>query len=88
MVGEVAQCFQLQELPQVIFDAMFLCEAERFEVLHGRTLHIMESVLTELRWSIFESWVWLNRDRIFQAQFREKTEHEEEGSDAERAASS
>ncbi|KAJ8424397.1 hypothetical protein Cgig2_006319 [Carnegiea gigantea] len=54
---EAAQCFQLPELPQVIFYAMFLSEAERLGVLHGQTLHKMVSALTELRWSTFESQV-------------------------------
>ncbi|KAJ8421146.1 LOW QUALITY PROTEIN: hypothetical protein Cgig2_027444 [Carnegiea gigantea] len=48
----------------------FLNEAERLGVLHGQTLRVMESALTELRWSTFESWVWLNGDRIFEAQQR------------------
>ena len=46
---EAAQCFQLPELPQVMFYAMLLSEAERLGVLHGRTLRITESALTELR---------------------------------------
>ncbi|KAJ8428675.1 hypothetical protein Cgig2_006349 [Carnegiea gigantea] len=42
----------------------------------------MESALTELRWSTFESWVWLNRDRIFETPFRVKAEPKEESSKA------
>jgi len=57
---------------------MLLNEAERLGVLYGRTLRIMESAITKLRWSTFESWVWLNGDRIFVARFREKVEREEE----------
>jgi len=66
---EAAGHFELPELPQVIFYVMILNEVERLGVLHGRTLRIMESALTELRWSTFESWVWLNGDRIFEARF-------------------
>ena len=55
---KAAQCFQLSELPQVIFYAILLREAKRLGALHGRTLYIMESALTELRWSTFETWVW------------------------------
>ncbi|KAJ8444801.1 LOW QUALITY PROTEIN: hypothetical protein Cgig2_014990 [Carnegiea gigantea] len=53
---EFAQRFELPELPQVIFYAMLLKEAERSGVLHGRTLRIMESALIELHWSTFEEW--------------------------------
>ncbi|KAJ8424804.1 hypothetical protein Cgig2_025388 [Carnegiea gigantea] len=67
---------------------MLLNEVERLGVLYVRTLHIMELALTELRWGTFESWVWLNEDRIFKARFREKDECEEENSDAKRDASS
>lgn len=55
---EAAQWFHFPELPQVIFYAMLLSKDERSGVLHGRALHIMESALTELRWSTFEAWVW------------------------------
>ena len=74
MVEEAAGCFGLLELPHVIFYAMLLNEAERLGVLHGRTLRAMESALTELRWSTFDSWVWLNGDRIIEARFRVKAE--------------
>ncbi|KAJ8440417.1 hypothetical protein Cgig2_017650 [Carnegiea gigantea] len=84
---EAAQRFELSELPQVIFYAILLNEAERLGVLHGRTLRIMESALTELRWNTFEAWVWQNGDRIFKARFWEKAGHEEESSDAEEATS-
>ncbi|KAJ8420400.1 hypothetical protein Cgig2_028072 [Carnegiea gigantea] len=66
---------------------MLLNEVKRLGVLYGRTLCVMESALTKLRWSTFESWVWLNRDRIFEARFRDKAEHEEESSDVERVIS-
>ncbi|KAJ8446987.1 hypothetical protein Cgig2_006615 [Carnegiea gigantea] len=62
-------------------------EAERLGVLHGRTLHRMGSALTKLRWSTFESWVWLNGDRILEARFREEAEQEDKCSDVEGAAS-
>jgi len=64
---EAAQRFELPELPQVIFYVMLLNEAERLGVLHGWTLCIMESALTELRWNTFEAWVWQNKDRILEA---------------------
>ena len=35
MAEEGAQCFELPELPQVIFHAMLLSKAERLGVLHG-----------------------------------------------------
>ncbi|KAJ8424732.1 hypothetical protein Cgig2_010032 [Carnegiea gigantea] len=49
--------FTLPELAHVIFYAMILNEAMRLGVLHRRTLREMESALTKLRWSTFESWV-------------------------------
>ncbi|KAJ8429798.1 hypothetical protein Cgig2_015630 [Carnegiea gigantea] len=67
---------------------MLFNESERLGVLYGRTLRIMESALTELCWSSFESWVWLNGDRIFEARFPKKAEREEESSDAKKTASS
>jgi len=48
MAEEAAGCFELPELPQVIFYAMLLNEAVKLGVLHGRTLWEMESALTEL----------------------------------------
>ncbi|KAJ8444874.1 hypothetical protein Cgig2_029805 [Carnegiea gigantea] len=83
---EAARRFGLPKLPQVNFYAMLLNKAERLGVLYGRTLRVMDSALTELRWNTFESWVWLNRDRIFKAWFQAKAEQKEEGSEAERAA--
>ncbi|KAJ8441786.1 hypothetical protein Cgig2_009032 [Carnegiea gigantea] len=88
VADDAARHFELPELPQVIFYAMLLNEAERLGVLYGRTLHIMESALTELRWSTFELWAWINGDRIFEARFREKAKCEKESSDAKRVASS
>jgi len=79
---EAAGHFELPELPQVIFYAMLLNVAERLGVLHGHTLWVMESALIELRWSTFESCVWLNRHRIFKAQFWAKVEPKEESSRA------
>ncbi|KAJ8436181.1 hypothetical protein Cgig2_010425 [Carnegiea gigantea] len=79
--------FELSELPQVIFYAMLLSEAERLGVLHRWTLHIIVSALTELRWSTFEAYVWPNGDQILEAQFWEEAEQEDDSSDAEGAAS-
>ncbi|KAJ8427748.1 hypothetical protein Cgig2_008552 [Carnegiea gigantea] len=58
MAEEAAEDYELPELPQVIFYMMLLNEAERLGVLHGRALRTLESALTELRWSTFESWRW------------------------------
>ncbi|KAJ8435870.1 hypothetical protein Cgig2_028578 [Carnegiea gigantea] len=69
------RCFELPELPQVIFYAILLSEAERLGVLHWWTLHVTESVLTQLHWSTFESWVYLKGDWILKARFREEAEH-------------
>ena len=55
---------------------MLLNEAERLGVLHGRALRTLELALTELRWSTFESWVWLYSDRIFETRFRTKAKPE------------
>ena len=46
---EAAEDYELPELPQVIFYAMLLNEAERLGVLQGRLLQTLESALTELR---------------------------------------
>ena len=83
---EIARRFELPELPQVIFYMCFLTKRRGWGSC--RIVRIMESTLTELRWSTFELWVWLNRDQIFEARFREKAKHEEESSDVERVASS
>ncbi|KAJ8436372.1 hypothetical protein Cgig2_032193 [Carnegiea gigantea] len=72
---EAAGHFELPELPQVIFWAMVLNEAERLGVLRGRTFRMMELALTKLRWNIFESWV-------FKTWFWEKAEPKEESSRA------
>ncbi|KAJ8433863.1 hypothetical protein Cgig2_032074 [Carnegiea gigantea] len=87
MAEGAAWCFELPKLSQVIFYAILLSKANRLGVLQGQTLHIMESALTELRWSTFEAWVWLNGDRILEARFREEAEQEDESSDAEEVAS-
>ncbi|KAJ8422363.1 LOW QUALITY PROTEIN: hypothetical protein Cgig2_013549 [Carnegiea gigantea] len=72
---EADQCFQY-----------YPSKAERLGVLHKRTLRIMESALTELRWSTFEAWVWQNGDRILEARIWEEAEQEEESWDAKGAA--
>ncbi|KAJ8426259.1 hypothetical protein Cgig2_030553 [Carnegiea gigantea] len=82
MVEEAARCFELPKLPQVIFYAILFNEAERLGVLYGRTLCVIESALIELRWSTFESLVWLNGDRIFEARFQAKAKPKEESSEA------
>ncbi|KAJ8438013.1 LOW QUALITY PROTEIN: hypothetical protein Cgig2_029994 [Carnegiea gigantea] len=74
---EAAEDYELVELSQVIFYVILLNEVERLGVLHGRALRTLESALTELRWSTFESWVWLYGDRIFEAWFRTKAKLEE-----------
>jgi len=84
---EAAQCFELPELPQVIFYAMLLNDVERLGILHGQTLRIIKSALTKLRWSTFEVWVWHNGDRILEVRFREEVEQKEESSYAKGAAS-
>ncbi|KAJ8441484.1 hypothetical protein Cgig2_011161 [Carnegiea gigantea] len=71
MAEEATRRFKLPELPQLIFYAMLLNEAERLGVFHGQMLRIMESALTELCWSIFES------DRIIEARFWIKAEQKE-----------
>ncbi|KAJ8429187.1 hypothetical protein Cgig2_028760 [Carnegiea gigantea] len=83
MAEEAAQRFKLPELSQVIFYAMLLNEAERLGVLYEQMPLVMELALTELRWSTFESCVWLNRDRIFEARFQAKAEQKEESLRAE-----
>ncbi|KAJ8436467.1 hypothetical protein Cgig2_000452 [Carnegiea gigantea] len=77
---EATQCFELPELPQVIFYAMLLNEAERLGVVHGRMLCIMESALTELRLSTFKAW-------ILEARFCEEAEQKKESSNTKGAAS-
>ena len=59
---EAVEDYVLPELPRAIFYVMLLNEAKRLGVLHGRALRALESALTELRWSTFESWVWLYSD--------------------------
>ncbi|KAJ8428793.1 hypothetical protein Cgig2_009978 [Carnegiea gigantea] len=74
---EAAEDYELPELPQVIFYAMLLKKAERLGVLHGQALRTLESALTELHWSTFESLVWLYGDWIFEARFPTKMTPEE-----------
>jgi len=54
---EAVEYYELPELPQVIFYAMLLNEAERLGVVQGRALRFLESALVELHWSTFESWI-------------------------------
>ena len=49
MAKQAAKYYRLPELPQVIFYAMLLNEAERLGVLQGHALRSLESALTELR---------------------------------------
>ncbi|KAJ8429884.1 hypothetical protein Cgig2_014164 [Carnegiea gigantea] len=55
MAEEVAEAYELPELPQVIFYVILLNEAERLGILQGRVLRML---------STFESCVWLYGDRI------------------------
>ncbi|KAJ8445040.1 hypothetical protein Cgig2_022560 [Carnegiea gigantea] len=69
---EASEYYELPELPQVIFYAMLLNEAERLGVVQRQSPQSLELPLIVLRWSTFKSWVWLYGDRIFEAQFRPK----------------
>ncbi|KAJ8430629.1 LOW QUALITY PROTEIN: hypothetical protein Cgig2_008309 [Carnegiea gigantea] len=69
---EAVEYYEFPELPQVIFYVMPLNEAKRLGVLQGQALRSLELALIKLRWSSFESWVWLYHDRIFEARFRPK----------------
>jgi len=51
---------------------MLLNKAERLGLLQGQALRSLETALTELRWSAFESWIWLFGDQIYEARFRPK----------------
>ena len=57
MAEEVAEYYELPELPQVIFYTMLLNKVERLGVLQGRALRSLELALVMLHWSTFESWV-------------------------------
>jgi len=59
---EAVEYYELPKLPQVIFYAMLLNEVERLGVLQGQALRSLESTLIELRWSTFESSIWLYGD--------------------------
>ncbi|KAJ8429213.1 hypothetical protein Cgig2_012341 [Carnegiea gigantea] len=72
MAEEADEDYELPKLPQVMFYMMLLNEAERLGVLHERVLRTLESARTELRWSTFESWVWMYGDQIFEARLRTK----------------
>ncbi|KAJ8452005.1 LOW QUALITY PROTEIN: hypothetical protein Cgig2_016586 [Carnegiea gigantea] len=54
---EATEYYELRELSQVIFYTMLLNEAER---LGEQALRSLESALTKLRWSAFESWIKLD----------------------------
>ncbi|KAJ8426225.1 hypothetical protein Cgig2_003850 [Carnegiea gigantea] len=54
-VEEAGEYYELPKLPEVIFYVMLLNEAERIGVMQGQTLRSLESALTELCWSAFES---------------------------------
>ncbi|KAJ8434455.1 hypothetical protein Cgig2_025425 [Carnegiea gigantea] len=64
-----AEYYELPELPQVIFYAILLNEAEKLGVLHGPRLRSLEVALTELRRGAFEPWMWLFSDRVYEARF-------------------
>ncbi|KAJ8452571.1 hypothetical protein Cgig2_004907 [Carnegiea gigantea] len=70
MAEQAAAYYELLELPQAIFYAMLLNEAEKLGVLHGPRLRSLEVALTELRWGVFESWIWLFGGRVYEARFR------------------
>ncbi|KAJ8422880.1 hypothetical protein Cgig2_027363 [Carnegiea gigantea] len=55
--SKTAAHYELPELPQAIFYAIILNEAEKFGVLHGPRLQPLKVALTELRWGAFESWM-------------------------------
>ena len=59
---QAAAHYELPELPQAIFDAMLLNEAEKLGVLHGPRLRSLEVALRERRWEVFELWIWLFGD--------------------------
>ncbi|KAJ8420525.1 LOW QUALITY PROTEIN: hypothetical protein Cgig2_024956 [Carnegiea gigantea] len=77
MAEQAATYYELPKLPQAIFYAMLLNEAEKLGVLHGPRLRSLEVALTELRWGEFESWIWLFDDRVHEARFRPKSSSEE-----------
>ncbi|KAJ8419879.1 hypothetical protein Cgig2_007495 [Carnegiea gigantea] len=72
MAEQVAEHYELPELPQAIFYVMLLNEAEKLGVLHGPRLRSLEVAFTELRWGAFESWTWLSGDRVYEARFHPK----------------
>ncbi|KAJ8437859.1 hypothetical protein Cgig2_002993 [Carnegiea gigantea] len=73
MAEQAAEYYELPELPQVIFHAMLLNEAEKLGVLHGPRLRSLEVALTELHWGAFKSWIWLFGDRVYKARFHPKS---------------
>ncbi|KAJ8432369.1 hypothetical protein Cgig2_021903 [Carnegiea gigantea] len=72
-----AAYYELPELPQAIFYAMLLNEAEKLGVLHGPRLRSLEVAVTELRRGAFESWIWLFGDRVYEARFHLKSSLDE-----------
>ncbi|KAJ8426194.1 hypothetical protein Cgig2_008911 [Carnegiea gigantea] len=77
MAEQAAAYYELPELPQAIFYAMLLNEAEKLGVLHGPRLRSLEVALTKLRWGAFESWIWLFGDRVYEARFCLKSSSKE-----------
>ncbi|KAJ8429347.1 hypothetical protein Cgig2_008794 [Carnegiea gigantea] len=67
---QAAAQYELPEVPQVIFYAMLLNEAEKLGVLHGPRVWSLEVALTELRCGAFESCIWLFDDQVYEARFR------------------
>ncbi|KAJ8437037.1 hypothetical protein Cgig2_025884 [Carnegiea gigantea] len=70
---QAAAHYELPELPQAIFYAILLNEAEKLSILHGPRFQSLEVALTELRWGPFELWTWLFSDRVYEAWFRPKS---------------
>ena len=62
MAEQATAHYELPKLPQAIFYAMLLNEAEKLGMLQGLRLRALEAALTELRWGAFESWIWLFGD--------------------------
>jgi len=77
MAEQAAAYYELPELPQAIFYAMLLNEAEKLGALHGPRLQSLKVALTELRWGALESWIWLFGDRVYEARFHPKSSSEE-----------
>ncbi|KAJ8432823.1 hypothetical protein Cgig2_008537 [Carnegiea gigantea] len=88
LAEQAVEHYELPELPQVFFCTMLLNEVERLGVLHGQRLRLLEAALNELRWSTFESWLWLFSDRICEAWFCPKSgSGENAGADCQEGSS-